>query len=112
MPNLRKGVIKKKSVRELIYLVLVLEKKSRVGDLRFRLPEPIQSYTGNHFATSFGPACAQQNVSLPDFPPQVPQDAIDTLMHVIRVSPESEDCGFFQIDLPLLVLVTATRELT
>jgi len=79
-------------------LFLFLKKKFRVGDLRFRLPEPIQSYTGNHFATSFGPACAQQNFSLPDFPPQVPQDAIDTLMHVIRVSPESEDCEFFQID--------------
>jgi len=80
-------------------LFLFLKKKFRVGDLRFRLPEPIQSYTGNHFATSFGPACAQQNVSLPDFPPQVPQDAIDTLMHVIRVSPESERIvSFFQID--------------
>jgi len=64
----------------------------RIGDLRFRLPELVQPYTGYYRATNFGPACTQQNQPVPDFPSQVPQDAIDTINNVIRVSPDSEDC--------------------
>jgi len=64
----------------------------RIGDLRFRLPELVQPYTGDYRATTFGPACTQQNQLVPDFPLQVPQDAINTINNVIRVSPDSEDC--------------------
>jgi len=66
----------------------------RIGDLRFRLPEPVQPYTGDYRATTFGPACTQQRQLVPDFPPEVPQDAIDVINHVIHASPDSEDCEF------------------
>ncbi|KAF8993495.1 carotenoid ester lipase precursor [Cyathus striatus] len=36
-----------------------------VGDLRFRLPQPIPAYNGTYTVTSFGPTCPQQAVTLP-----------------------------------------------
>ena len=79
--------------------------KKRIGDLRFRLPEPVEFYTGHHLATTFGPACAQQTLRIPAFPPQVPKEAIDTLKRVIRVSLESEDCEWCFFSLNLIFLV-------
>jgi len=74
-----------------LFLSLIFFKK-RIGDLRFQLPEPIEFYTGHHLATTFGPACAQQTLRIPAFPPQVPKEAIDALKRVVRISLESEDC--------------------
>jgi len=66
--------------------------EKRIGDLRFRLPEPIEFYTGHHLATTFGPACIQQTVRLPAFPPQVPEGATEIMRRIVEVFPESEDC--------------------
>ena len=38
-----------------------------VGNLRFALPNPPLQFAGVHQATSFGPACPQQNVTIQGF---------------------------------------------
>lgn len=64
-----------------------------VGDLRFRLPQPISSYNGSFTVTSFGPACPQQSVDLP-IVSGLAQDAIDYIVNSIYglVFPDDEDC--------------------
>ncbi|KAJ3559155.1 hypothetical protein NP233_g11337 [Leucocoprinus birnbaumii] len=63
-----------------------------IGNLRYRLPQEIQPYTGNHLATAFGPACPQQNTNLP-LPPGLPSQAINMIVNagINAVFPDSED---------------------
>lgn len=63
------------------------------GSLRYRLPQEIQPYTGNHLATAFGPACPQQNTNLP-IPPGLPSQAINMIVNagINAVFPDDEDC--------------------
>lgn len=66
---------------------------TRVGNLRYRLPQPIQPYTGSHSATAFGPACPQQNTNLP-LPPGLPSESINFIVNtgINAIFPDSEDC--------------------
>lgn len=67
--------------------------KPPVGDLRFRLPQPVAPYTANFNAKEFGLSCPQQAVSLP-LGGGLAQEAIDYFVDTIfgAVFPESEDC--------------------
>ncbi|KAJ3562849.1 hypothetical protein NP233_g9322 [Leucocoprinus birnbaumii] len=73
-----------------------------IGNLRYRLPQEIQPYTGNHLATAFGPACPQQNTNLP-LPPGLPSQAINMIVNagINAVFPDSEDFESFQLQLLL-----------
>ncbi|KAF9448568.1 carotenoid ester lipase precursor [Macrolepiota fuliginosa MF-IS2] len=64
-----------------------------IGNLRYRLPQPIQPYNGSHLATAFGPACPQQNTNLP-LPPGLPSQSINFLVNagIGVIFPDSEDC--------------------
>ncbi|KAJ3486538.1 hypothetical protein NLI96_g4178 [Meripilus lineatus] len=67
--------------------------KPPTGDLRFRLPVSNDPYTGTPVATSYGPACPQQEFKLP-LPDGVVTDAIDFLVNKVYnvITPSSEDC--------------------
>ncbi|KAG5335338.1 hypothetical protein C0989_001384 [Termitomyces sp. Mn162] len=64
-----------------------------VGDLRFRLPQPIAPYTSDFSATNFGLSCPQQAVVLPIIS-GLTQQAVDFLVNSIygTIFPDSEDC--------------------
>ncbi|PPQ98066.1 hypothetical protein CVT26_003292 [Gymnopilus dilepis] len=64
-----------------------------VGDLRLRLPQPNLPYNGTHLATTFGPACPQQQTGLP-LPPGLASETIDliTNLGIDAIFPDSEDC--------------------
>ncbi|KAF8877142.1 carotenoid ester lipase precursor [Gymnopilus junonius] len=64
-----------------------------VNDLRYRLPQPILAYSGTHDATSFGPACPQQEVQLP-IVQGLAANVADFLVNSIygQIFPDSEDC--------------------
>ncbi len=48
-----------------------------IGDLRWRPPQPVKSWTGVREATSFAPACPQTGVSMPgEMPPTVSEDCL------------------------------------
>jgi len=67
--------------------------KHSVGNLRFRLPEPIYTYNGSIDATSYGPACPQQKFTLPileGLPAQVVDDIVNTVFTALF--PDDEDC--------------------
>jgi hypothetical protein len=72
-----------------------------IGNLRYRLPQAIQPYTGNHLATAFGPACPQQNTNLP-LPAGLPSSAINFLVNagINAVFPDDEDCEWLQKSSP------------
>ncbi|KAI0044198.1 carotenoid ester lipase precursor [Auriscalpium vulgare] len=72
-----------------------------VGDLRFRLPQPNNPYTGTHTVEAFGPSCPQQAVTLP-IPETLAQDAVDFLVNTIydAIFPDSEDCLTINVVLP------------
>ena len=64
-----------------------------VGNLRFRLPEPISAYNGSVDATSYGPACPQQKLTLPileGLPAQIVDDIVNTVFTALF--PDDEDC--------------------
>ncbi|KAL9714101.1 hypothetical protein Ac2012v2_002410 [Leucoagaricus gongylophorus] len=64
-----------------------------VGNLRFRLPEPIHAYNGSIDATSYGPTCPQQKLTLPileGLPAQVVDDIVNTVFTALF--PDDEDC--------------------
>ncbi|ETW78802.1 Esterase/lipase/thioesterase [Heterobasidion irregulare TC 32-1] len=67
--------------------------QSPTGDLRFRLPKTIDPYTGTQTVSAFGPACPQQEITLP-INNALAQDAIDFIVNELYsvVSPSSEDC--------------------
>lgn len=67
----------------------------RVGNLRYRLPVPIQPYSASTYTvTSFGPACFQQDVTLPLLS-GLPADVINAIVNSIygAVFADAEDCG-------------------
>lgn len=68
-----------------------------VGDLRLQLPQANFPYNGSFLATTFGPACPQQNINLP-LPPGLPSEAIDMLTNIgVNIAfPFSEDCEKLQ----------------
>ncbi|KAH0586052.1 hypothetical protein H2248_007327 [Termitomyces sp. 'cryptogamus'] len=77
-----------------------------VGDLRFRLPQPIAPYTSDFSATTFGLSCPQQAVDLPIIS-GLTQQAVDFLVNSIygTIFPDSEDCLTINVVKP----ATATR---
>ncbi|KAJ7051684.1 Alpha/Beta hydrolase protein [Mycena amicta] len=64
-----------------------------VGDLRFRLPVANAPYTGTHSATTMGPGCPQQAITLPILT-GLPEEVIDDVVNSIfgTVFPSAEDC--------------------
>ncbi|KAF9453329.1 alpha/beta-hydrolase [Macrolepiota fuliginosa MF-IS2] len=64
-----------------------------VGDLRFRLPQPIPTYNQSFSATAFGPGCPQQKFVLPVLE-GLPQVIVDDLFNRVysAVFPSSEGC--------------------
>jgi len=66
---------------------------SRTGDLRFRLPKPVNKYTKSFTATSYGFSCPQQAFDLP-LPEGLADDAVDFLVNTIYgfVFEDDEDC--------------------
>ncbi|KAF8262659.1 carotenoid ester lipase precursor [Lactarius quietus] len=63
-----------------------------VGDLRFRLPQALGSYSGIHNATTFGLSCTQQAAKLA-LPNGLPQETIEALtIETGGPIPDSEDC--------------------
>ncbi|KAG5654307.1 hypothetical protein H0H81_004726 [Sphagnurus paluster] len=83
---------------------------TRVGDLRFRLPQPIPAYTTNFAATSFGYSCPQQAISLPIVSGLV-EEAVDFIVNSIygAIFPDSEDCLTLNVVKP--ASATATSKL-
>lgn len=64
-----------------------------VGNLRFRLPEAIDAYSGTIDATSYGPACPQQAAQVPTLdglPKEIVELVVNTVSSVIL--PFDEDC--------------------
>ena len=68
----------------------------RIGDLRLRLPKPIEHYNGTIDATQVGPQCIQQMFPLrPDMPAEMLRDVVAAISRSVSVEvsrPESEDC--------------------
>ncbi|KAF9568773.1 carotenoid ester lipase precursor [Agrocybe pediades] len=64
-----------------------------VGNLRFRLPQPITYTNGTYDATDYGLSCGQQSVDLPIVTGLV-AEAADFLVDTIfgKVFPDQEDC--------------------
>ncbi|KAJ7599913.1 carotenoid ester lipase precursor [Mycena floridula] len=81
-----------------------------VGDLRFRLPQPIPSYNGSYTVTSFRPACPQQAIELPILT-GLAQDVVDYVANSIFgiVFPDAEDCLTINVVKP--TSATATSKL-
>ncbi|KAG5638889.1 hypothetical protein H0H81_008948 [Sphagnurus paluster] len=69
--------------------------KPPVGDLRFRLPQPIPAYTTNFAASSFGLSCPQQAISLP-IVSGLAAEAANLIVNSIfgTILPDSEDCAY------------------
>ncbi|TFK27680.1 carotenoid ester lipase precursor [Coprinopsis marcescibilis] len=64
-----------------------------IGDLRFRLPQPIEPYKGEYSVGSYGPSCPQQAITLPiikDLPADVVNYMADSIYGFLF--PDSEDC--------------------
>ncbi|KAF5350591.1 hypothetical protein D9756_008678 [Leucocoprinus leucothites] len=64
-----------------------------VGNLRFRLPQPITTYNGTITATAYGPSCPQQAFTLPILE-GLPQQIVDDLVNGVfsAIFPTDEDC--------------------
>ena len=76
--------------------MLIVYYLCRIGDLRLRLPKPIEQYNGTIDATKVGPQCIQQMLPLrEDMPAEMFGDVIAALSRNIAPAepmPESEDC--------------------
>ncbi|KJA16248.1 hypothetical protein HYPSUDRAFT_219571 [Hypholoma sublateritium FD-334 SS-4] len=72
-----------------------------VGNLRLQLPQPNLPYNDAFLATTFGPACPQQNINLP-LPPGLASEAVDMLTNLgVNVAfPFAEDCLMINIVTP------------
>ena len=65
----------------------------RVGDLRLRLPRPVESYKGIINATQTAAQCIQLAASIRiDMPPEMLQDVIAAVPDFDLPLPQSEDC--------------------
>ena len=67
----------------------------RIGDLRLRLPKPIDNYNGPINATQVGPQCIQQpSLALrQDMPAEMLKDVVAALdVGAVQPMPGSEDC--------------------
>ena len=65
----------------------------RIGDLRLRLPKPIEHYKGTINATQVGPQCIQYIPPLrQDMPAEMLQDVVAALGISVDSRPQSEDC--------------------
>jgi acetylcholinesterase len=65
-----------------------------VGNLRFRLPEPLDSYTGKHNATAYGLSCPQQATAL-SFLSGLPEETLEALSIIFGAGvtlADGEDC--------------------
>ncbi|PIL25487.1 hypothetical protein GSI_13377 [Ganoderma sinense ZZ0214-1] len=74
-----------------------------VGDLRLRLPKPIESYNGMIDATQVGPRCFQLLPPLrTDMPAELLQDVVAALtaLSPVETQPESEDCLNLNVVVP------------
>jgi len=76
-----------------------------VGNLRFRCPEPLGPYTGEHNATAFGLSCPQQaTTAIPtDVANKLPQVTLDTLSAIFETGVtlmDGEDCLTLNVIVP------------
>ena len=73
----------------------LIGQSGRVGDLRFRLPQPPIPYSGTHNATVFGLSCPQQvsNQSLPNGLPQATIEYLGLLSDHGTTIIDGEDCA-------------------
>lgn len=66
------------------------------GDLRFRLPVPVDPYNTSQTVTSYGDSCPQQEVTLPApfIDGTLPVEIVDEVVNVLfdAILPNSEDC--------------------
>jgi len=77
--------------------------QSTAGKNRLHLPQPVGPYTGGKSATSFGPACPQQNTPTAPSPPGI-FDGIPPSLSVVLGGPItdiSEDCLSLNVFKPL-----------
>ncbi len=63
----------------------------RTGDLRFRLPQAVDAYTGTLNATAFGPACPQQS-GVPPNTDGLPAEVAALFSSFNAPLPSDEDC--------------------
>ena len=67
----------------------------RIGDLRLRIPKPIEHYNGTINATQVGPQCIQGSLPVrQDMPAEMLRDLLAAFNTSVPVEaiPESEDC--------------------
>lgn len=71
-----------------------LQYVSRVGELRYRLPQSIPPYTRTYDATNYGPNCVQPATSTPNITAIAGPTAQNVLNGIIGslTQAESEDC--------------------
>lgn len=71
------------------------------GDLRFRLPQSVDAYTGTFDATAMAPSCPQQDLTLP-ISNVLTQEAVDALLNTVYgvIFPDSEDCLYINVVKP------------
>ena len=69
----------------------------RTGDLRLRAPEPFSPYKGLYYVQSYGNACPQQRLDLPN---GLDDELIGNINRVIanvydKLTPTDEDCKYY-----------------
>ncbi|KAF8630270.1 hypothetical protein AX17_005456 [Amanita inopinata Kibby_2008] len=80
-----------------------------VGDLRYRLPQAISSYSGSQSATAFGPSCPQQNIEIPQ-ESGISQDIYNYYYNTVFTLfvPQDEDCLTINVITPLNATPTSS----
>lgn len=74
----------------------LLNRSYRTGDLRFRLPVPVDPYEGTYNATAYGFSCVQQSSALPNLTGVNPVALVDLSNFVPQpFTQDDEDCWLF-----------------
>lgn len=73
--------------------LMFLRLRNRIGDLRFRLPQPLLPYHTSFSAMKYGPSCPQQPL-VPFWPSNLPGETVNYLnMFLLNTVTASEDCA-------------------